>query len=146
MELSYLGILLSRENRQGGHCVLHSPEANALASNLRSHTCKQACRYASLDYNRIKNGGSIVKTVFLPLLYTILEVLRLKTCGFLHLIKVFYSISVSSLGVGVYASRSSAENFCSKSVRPTVLFSLRIRFTYYSCFIFSHFALILLNS
>ena len=61
MGLSYLGILLSRENRQGGHCVLHSPEANALASNLRSHTCKQACRYASLDYNRIKNGRSIVK-------------------------------------------------------------------------------------
>ena len=59
--LSHLGILFSRENRQGGHYVLHSLEANTLASNLRSHTCKQACRYASLDYNRIKNGRSIVK-------------------------------------------------------------------------------------
>ena len=31
----------------------------------------------------------------------------------------FYSILVSSLAVPSYGSRSSAEDFCSKSVRPT---------------------------
>ena len=41
---------------------------------------------------------------------------------FLFFIKVFYSIAVSSLDVGNYASRSSADNFCSKSVRPIALY------------------------
>jgi hypothetical protein len=63
----------------------------------------------------------------LPLLYAILEVSRLKTFGFLHSIKVFYSISVSSLGVGIYASRSSAENFCTKSVRPSSVKVLKMK-------------------
>ena len=48
----------------------------------------------------------------------------LKTCGFPLFIKVFYSIVVSSLDVDNYASRSSADDFCSKSVRHGLLCSL----------------------
>ena len=62
------------------------------------------------------------------------------------LIKVFYFILVSSLGVHLYTSRSSAKDFFTKSVRPEVLFSLRIRESYYFYLIFRNFALIYLNS
>ena len=65
---------------------------------------------------------------------------------FFVLVKVFYFILVSSLSVPLYASRSSAKDFCSKSVRPEVLFSLRIRQNYNSDRIFYHFTLIYLNS
>ena len=44
--------------------------------------------------------------------------LRLKTYGFLRCLYVFYSILVSSLSVPLYASRSSAKDFCTKSVCP----------------------------
>ena len=44
---------------------------------------------------------------------------------FLFLLMFFYSIAVSSLDVDIYASRSSTDNFCSKSVRPRgILFTL----------------------
>ena len=46
---------------------------------------------------------------------------------FLIFIMVFYFILVSSLAVFLYGYHSSAEDFCSKSVCPKVLFSLRIR-------------------
>ena len=46
---------------------------------------------------------------------------------FLVFISVFYSTVVSSLNVRLYASRLLADAFCSKSVRPKVLISLRIR-------------------
>jgi len=45
-------------------------------------------------------------------------ILGLKTYGFPRKIKVFYSIAVSSLIVRLYDYRSSADDFCSKSVRP----------------------------
>ena len=45
---------------------------------------------------------------------------------FLIFINVFYSTVVSSLSVLVYASRLSADDFCSKSVRPKVLSHLGI--------------------
>ena len=43
---------------------------------------------------------------------------RLKACGFLQFLLSFCSISVFSLTVHLYAYRSSAEDFRSKSVRP----------------------------
>ena len=45
-------------------------------------------------------------------------ILGSKTYGFPRLIIVFYSIAVSSLIVRLYDYRSSADDFCSKSVRP----------------------------
>ena len=59
---------------------------------------------------------------------------------------VFHSIAVSSLDVPLYAYRSSADDFSSKSVRPEVLFSLRIRQSYNSDRVFATFTLIYLNS
>ena len=61
----------------------------------------------------------------------ILMDLRLKTCGFLHFVIVFYSIAVSSLGVHSYASRSSADNFCSKSVCPSVKMDVKFTGSWY---------------
>ena len=52
--------------------------------------------------------------------------LRLKTCGFLRLIRVFYLFPFSPSDVFIYASRSKNENFCSKSVRPEELSHLGI--------------------
>ena len=71
---------------------------------------------------------------------------RLKTYGFLRLNSFFYSIAVSSLGVPLYTSRSSSDDFSSKSVRPPGVFSLRIPQDYRSYCIFLFFALILLDS
>jgi hypothetical protein len=50
-------------------------------------------------------------------LYTNIFCLRLKTCGFLLFYYFSFPILVSSLSVPLYASRSSADDFCSKSVR-----------------------------
>ena len=74
-------------------------------------------------HNRIKNGRSIVRhSVSVVSLYNF-KGLRLKTFGFLPFTKVFYSIAVSSLAVHSYSYRSSADNFCSESVCPTLSLS-----------------------
>jgi len=52
--------------------------------------------------------------------HLILEDRGLKTYGFPRLLIVFYSIAVSSLIVRLYDYRSSADDFCSKSVCPRV--------------------------
>ena len=54
---------------------------------------------------------SVPHFVFVRIYYT----LRLKTCGFLRFY-ILFSIFVSSLGVPLYASHSSAKNFRSKSL------------------------------
>ena len=41
----------------------------------------------------------------------------MKTCGFPQFLLFFYSIFVSTLGVPLHTSRSSAKNFCSKFSR-----------------------------
>ena len=69
----------------------------------------------------------ILYTVPLPYFYAFFKVLRLKTSGFLVFILVFYSILVSSLGVPLYASRSSAEDFRTKSVCRTAFVFWRNR-------------------
>ena len=81
-----------------------------------------------------KNSASVAS------LYKFKEIKVENPTVFFVLIRFFYFILVSSLSVPLYASRSSAKDFCSKSVRPEVLFSLRIRQSYNSNSIFHHFA------
>ena len=72
----------------------------------------------ALRHNRIKNTGGIdlVSTSYLISAYYNRS--RLNFFEILRFISIFYSIAVSSLVVPSYAYRSSADNFCSKSVRP----------------------------
>ena len=51
---------------------------------------------------------------------------RLKTYGFLRIIKFLFAIAPSSLTVSIYAYRSSSDDFCSKSSRLQIAFALRI--------------------
>ena len=73
-------------------------------------------------HNRIKNRGYCVKNT-VPLIHRIRYQgrPRLKTCGFSLFYLFFRSIVVSSLSVHSYASRLSADDFCSKSLCPRAL-------------------------
>ena len=117
-------------------------------SRITSLTCEgiHSLGLSHLGITNKKRQKHCNKTVFLSFLFANLRKLRLKTYGFLRLIKVFYLFPFSPSDVFIYASRSKNENFCSKSVNPKVLFSLRIRWSYNSYSPFCHFTLIYLNS
>ena len=91
-----------------------------------------------------KTAEALSKAVLLSFLYVWLRKSRLKTCGFLRLIRFFCFILVSSLSVPSYASRSSAKDFFSKSVCPgfsLIKNSLKLQFQPY----FSRFCIDLLE-
>ena len=75
-------------------------------------------RAVAFRHNRIKNERHCVKNTVPLCNMCVFEEIKVENLWFSSFFIVFYSILVSSLSVPLYASHSSAKDFCSKSVRP----------------------------
>ena len=77
-------------------------------------------------HNRIKNRGIVKRSQYPFEMNHKFEEIKVENLRFSSFFIVFYSFSPLSRRMYIRL-RGENEEFCSKSIRPTVLFSLRIR-------------------